>query len=314
MTRYIVQKLISLLAVQFGITLIVFFMIRLVPGDIVDYLYAQYMSSERLDQIRVLFGLDRPILVQYADWLGNLLHGDLGKSMLSGRPINTDIALHFPVTAELALFAVAWSVPLGVLFGVIAARRPYGKVDGFVTSVALLGVATPNFWAATLLVLFLAVYLGWFPAVGFVPFAENPVLNIRSLVLPGLALGTTMAAAVMRMTRSAMLDVLSQDYIRTGRAKGLPDQTLLARHALKNALIPVLTLIGTETGKLLGGSLIIEQIFAIPGIGQYAVSSIFSRDYPVLQASILVIASCYVLLNTLVDIGYAAADPRVKFG
>jgi peptide/nickel transport system permease protein len=314
MARYILEKLLSLVAVQFGITLIVFFMIRLVPGDVVDYLFAQYMSSQRMNEIRALFGLDRPALVQYAEWLGNLLHGDLGKSMLSGRSIAGDIALRFPVTAELALIAVAWSVPLGIAFGVIAARRPYGKVDGLVTCVSLLGLATPNFWSATLLILFLAVYLGWFPAVGFVSFTQDPLGNVRSLVLPALALGTTMAAAVMRMTRSAMLDVLSQDYIRTGRAKGLPEQILLSRHALKNALIPVLTLIGTETGKLLGGSLIIEQIFAIPGIGQYAVSSIFTRDYPVLQASILLIASSYVVLNTLVDLGYAVIDPRVKFG
>jgi peptide/nickel transport system permease protein len=314
MTRYIFQKLLSLLAVQFGITLIVFFMIRLVPGDVVDYLFGQYMSSQRLDEIRALFGLDRPAVVQYVEWLGNVLHGDLGKSLLSGRPIADDIALRFPITAQLTLMAAAWSVPLGVAFGVIAARRPYGKLDGTITCISLLGLATPNFWSATLLILFLAVYLGWLPAVGFVSFGEDPIGNIQSLVLPALALGTTMAAAVMRMTRSAMLDVLAHDYIRTGRAKGLPEELLLSRHALKNALIPVLTLIGTETGKLLGGSLIIEQIFAIPGIGQYAVNSIFTRDYPVLQASILFIASSYVIINTLVDISYAVIDPRVKFG
>jgi peptide/nickel transport system permease protein len=314
MARYLAQKLASLIAVQFGITLIVFFMIRLVPGDVVDFLYAQYMSKQRADEIRVLFGLDRPAIVQYADWLWNLLHGDLGTSMLSGRPILGDILLRFPTTAELALYSLLWSVPLGVACGVIAARRPYGKVDGLVTSLSLIGLATPSFWSATLLVLFLAVYLGWFPAVGFVSFTENPLGNVRSLVLPALALGTTMAAAVMRMTRAAMLDVLKHDYIRTARAKGMTEQLLLSRHALRNALIPVLTLIGTETGKLLGGSLIIEQIFAIPGIGQYAVNSIFTRDYPVLQAAILFIASSYVILNTLVDVSYAAIDPRVKFG
>jgi peptide/nickel transport system permease protein len=217
------------------------------------------------------------------------------------------------VTIELAALAAAWSIPLGVTLGVIAARRPYGRVDGLVSAVALLGLATPNFWLATLLILLFAVYFGWLPAVGYVAFAENPLGNLRSLVLPALALGTTMAAAVMRMTRSAMLDVLSQDYIRTARAKGLPERVMLARHALKNALIPVLTLVGTETGKLLGGSLVIEQIFAIPGIGQYAVNSIFSRDYPVLQAAVLLVASSYVVVNTLVDISYAVLDPRVKY-
>jgi peptide/nickel transport system permease protein len=312
-TRYLVQKLLSLLAVQFGVSLIVFFLIRLVPGDVVDYLYGQYVSSQRIDEIRALFGLDRPLLVQYGEWLGRVLHGDFGRSLVSGRSIANDLAMRFPVTAELALLAAAWSIPAGVALGVIAARRPYGKVDGVVSAIGLLGLATPNFWLATLLVLFFAVYLGWLPAVGYVAFAESPLGNLRSLVLPALALGTTMAAAVMRMTRSAMLDVLSQDYIRTARAKGLRDQVVLARHALKNALIPVLTLIGTETGKLLGGSLIIEQIFAIPGIGQYAVSSIFSRDYPVLQAAVLLVASSYVFVNTLVDVSYAVIDPRVKY-
>ncbi|HEY7062340.1 MAG TPA: ABC transporter permease [Chloroflexota bacterium] len=313
MTRYLAQKLLSLVAVQFGVSLVVFFLIRLIPGDVVDYLYGQYVSSQRIDEIRALFGLDRPLLVQYGEWLGRVLHGDFGRSLVSGRPIANDLAMRFPVTAELALLAAAWSIPVGVTLGVIAARRPYGKVDGLVSAIGLLGLATPNFWLATLLVLFLAVYLGWLPAVGYVAFAESPLGNLRSLVLPALALGTTMAAAVMRMTRAAMLDVLSQDYIRTARAKGLREPDTLARHALKNALIPVLTLIGTETGKLLGGSLIIEQIFAIPGIGQYAVNSIFSRDYPVLQAAVLLVASSYVIVNTLVDVSYAVIDPRVKY-
>jgi peptide/nickel transport system permease protein len=312
-TRYLAQKLLSLVAVQFGVSLVVFFLIRLIPGDVVDYLYGQYVSSQRIDEIRALFGLDRPLLVQYGEWLGRVLHGDFGRSLVSGRPIANDLAMRFPVTAELALLAAAWSIPVGVTLGVIAARRPYGKVDGLVSAIGLLGLATPNFWLATLLVLFLAVYLGWLPAVGYVAFAESPLGNLRSLVLPALALGTTMAAAVMRMTRAAMLDVLSQDYIRTARAKGLREPDTLARHALKNALIPVLTLIGTETGKLLGGSLIIEQIFAIPGIGQYAVNSIFSRDYPVLQAAVLLVASSYVIVNTLVDVSYAVIDPRVKY-
>jgi peptide/nickel transport system permease protein len=267
-----------------------------------------------VDEIRALFGLDRPVLVQYADWLGSLLHGDFGRSLVSGRSIAGDLAMRFPVTLELALLAMVWSVPAGITLGLIAARRPHGKVDGLVTTISLLGLATPNFWLATLLVLVLAVYLGWLPAVGYVAFTVDPLANLRSLVLPALAMGTTMAAAVMRMTRSTMLDVLSQDYIRTARAKGLRDRAVLSRHALKNALIPVVTLIGTETGKLLGGSLVIEQIFAIPGLGQYAVNSIFSRDYPVLQAAVLLIASSYVIINTLVDIGYAVVDPRVSYG
>jgi peptide/nickel transport system permease protein len=291
----------------------VFFMIRLVPGDTVTFIFGQSMSQERMDEIRRLWGLDRPLFVQYADWMGRLLHGDFGLSLLSGRPILTDIGLRLPVTLELSAAAAAWSIALGLTLGVIAARYAYTKLDGMVTMATLLGLATPNFWLATLLILFLAVRLHWFPAVGYVAFAENPVANLRSIALPALALGTTMAAAVMRMTRSGVLEVLSHDYIRTARAKGLSEQSVLSRHAPRNALIPVLTLIGTEMGKLLGGSLIVEQIFAIPGIGQYAVNSIFSRDYPVLQAAVLVVASSYVIINTLVDMSYTFIDPRVRY-
>jgi peptide/nickel transport system permease protein len=233
--------------------------------------------------------------------------------MLTGRSITGDIVNRFPVTMQLSAMAAAWSIVAGVTLGSIAARRPNGKLDGFVSAVTLLGLATPHFWLATLLIYFFAVQLDWLPAIGYVSLREDPLGSFQSLILPALALGTTMAAAVMRMTRSSLLEVLSQDYIRTARAKGSPERTVLTGHALKNAMIPVLTLIGTETGKLLGGSLIIEQIFAIPGIGQYAVNSIFSRDYPVLQAAILVVASSYVIVNTLVDIGYALIDPRVKY-
>jgi peptide/nickel transport system permease protein len=313
MTRYIVQRVLALLAVQFGITLIVFFLIRLVPGDLVDYIFAQYMSSGRMNEIRALWGLDRPAVLQYVDWLGRLLQGDFGRSLLTGRPITNEILTRFPVTAQLSAMAAAWSVVAGISLGVVAARRPNGKVDGLVTSVTLLGLATPHFWLATLLIYLFAVQLGWFPAIGYVSLRDDPLRSIQSLVLPALALGTTMAAAVMRMTRSAMLEVLSQDYVRTARAKGNREFGILSRHALKNAMIPVLTLVGTETGKLLGGSLIIEQIFAIPGIGQYAANSVFTRDYPVLQAAVLVVASSYVMINTLVDIGYAVVDPRVKY-
>jgi peptide/nickel transport system permease protein len=313
MTRYIVQRVLALLAVQFGITLIVFFLIRLVPGDLVDYIFAQYMNSGRMNEIRALWGLDRPVVEQYLDWLGRLLQGDFGRSLLTGRPITNDILMRFPVTAQLSAMAATWSVVVGISLGVVAARRPNGKVDGLVTSVTLLGLATPHFWLATLLIYLFAVRLGWLPAIGYVSLRDDPLHSIQSMVLPALALGTTMAAAVMRMTRSAMLEVLSQDYIRTARAKGNREFGILSRHALKNAMIPVLTLVGTETGKLLGGSLIIEQIFAIPGIGQYAANSVFTRDYPVLQAAVLVVASSYVMINTLVDIGYAMVDPRVKY-
>lgn len=313
MTRYLVQKVLSLVLVLLGISMVVFSMIRLVPGDVVDFLYGQYMGSERLNEIRALWGLDRPLVLQYLDWMGRVLQLDFGRSLVSGRAISEEIASRLPVTLHLSVMAALWSVPGGITLGVIAARFPNGKIDGMVTTLGMLGLATPHFWLATLLVLVLAVYLGLLPSIGYVSLLEDPLESTRSLVLPALALGTTMAAAVMRMTRSAMLDVLSHDYIRTARAKGVAERGVFAKHALRNAFIPVLTLIGTETGKLLGGSLIIEQIFAVPGLGQYAVEAVLSRDYPVLQATMLVIASSYVVINTLTDIGYSVIDPRVRY-
>ena len=313
MSRYIVQKLVSLLLVQLGISVVVFYMIRLVPGDAVDYIYGLYMSSGRIEEIRALWGLDRPIVVQYAEWISRVVQLDFGRSLLSGRPIADEIFARLPVTLHLSLMAGAWSVMFGIILGVVASRYPNGKIDGLVTTTGILGLAMPHFWLATLLVLVFAVYLGVLPSVGYIPLFEDPVESTRSLILPSIALGTTMAAAVMRMARSAMLDVLAHDYIRTARAKGVRERRVFSRHALKNAFIPVLTLIGTETGKLLGGSLIIEQIFAIPGIGQYAVEAVLSRDYPVLQATMIVMAGSYVFINTLADLGYGLLDPRVRY-
>ncbi|MBI2087781.1 MAG: ABC transporter permease [Deltaproteobacteria bacterium] len=313
MTRYIIQKLFSLVLVLLGISIVVFTMIRLVPGDVVDFLYGLYMGSERMNEIRALWGLDRPLVVQYLDWMGRVLQLDFGRSLVSGRAISEEILTRLPVTLHLSFMAAVWSVVFGITLGVIASRFPNGKIDGMVTTIGMLGLATPHFWLATLLVLVFAVYLGILPSIGYIPLLEDPIESTRSLVLPAVALGTTMAAAVMRMTRSAMLEVLSHDYIRTARAKGVAERGVFSRHALKNALIPVLTLIGTETGKLLGGSLIIEQIFAVPGIGQHAVEAVLSRDYPVLQATMLVIASSYVIINTLADIGYGVVDPRVRY-
>ena len=209
------------------------------------------------------------------------------------------------MTLHLSFMAGTWSVIFGVTLGVIASRYPNGKIDGIVTTTGILGLAMPHFWLATLLVLVFAVYLNILPSVGYIPFFEDPVESTLSLILPALALGT--------MARSAMLDVLAHDYIRTARAKGVRERRVYSSHALKNAFIPVLTLIGTETGKLLGGSLIIEQIFAIPGIGQYAVEAVLSRDYPVLQATMIVIAGSYVIINTLADLGYGLLDPRVRY-
>ena len=314
MTRYIVLKLASLVLVLWGISLIVFFLIHLVPGDVVNVLMGQYATADRQAELRTIFGLDRPIHLQYLEWLGGVLQGDLGNSFFTGRSIKGDLLARFPVTLELSLVAAMWAVALGITLGVIAGVRPNTLIDGVASVVALIGMAMPSFWLATILILVFAVWLGWLPAIGFVPFSEDPVANLRGIILPSLSLGMIMAAAVTRMTRSAMLEIMAQDYVRTARAKGLREHQVLVRHALKNALLPVITIIGVEWAKLLGGSIIIEEIFAIPGIGQYAIKAIFARDYAAVQGTVLLIAATFVATNLLVDIAYVYIDPRVKYG
>lgn len=313
MTRYIFTKLVSMVIIMWLVSLVVFLMVRLVPGDVIDVLYERFASPEQLDELRVLFGFSRPIHEQYFEWLWNVLHGDLGRAFLSGRSISGDLMQRFPITLELSLLAAMWAVAVGTTLGTIAGVRPYTGTDAFATIAALIGMATPNFWLATILILVFGAWLGWLPAVGYTPFLEDPVANLQHMILPATALGMTMAAAVTRMTRSAMLEVMAQDYVRTARAKGLMEQSVVLRHAMKNALLPVVTVVGVEWAKLLGGSVIIEQIFAIPGIGQYTITNIFNREYGAVQGAILLISATFVLTNLLVDIAYVFIDPRVKY-
>jgi peptide/nickel transport system permease protein len=312
---YLARRALLALLALFGVIVLVFVMVRLVPGDVVTSLVGLEgnVTKERLVELRRLFGLDLPIHVQFAQWFGALLTGDMGMSLRTGRPIATDIALRFPVTLQLSVMALAIALLMAVPLGVVAATRR-GTVWDYVASLfALIGLAAPNFWLAILLILLFSLQWRVLPPTGFVLFSENPLENLRHMILPSVALGLSLAAATARITRSTLLEVLGLDYVRTARAKGVSERVVIYRHAMRNALIPVVTVVGLQVGALLGGAVIIEEIFGLPGVGRFALEGINLRDYPVVQGAVLVVSAAFVFVNLAVDLLYATIDPRVRY-
>ena len=314
MTKYILGRAALLVPVLLGVSIVTFGLIRLVPGDAVMLAVGVDARStpEQVAAIRAAYGLDQPVPVQYARWLGRVLRGDLGKSYRTGRSLTQELALRLPVTAELTILAAIIGTAPALLIGVLAAIKRNSAADYAATVATLVGVSVPNFLLATLLVLLFAVTLRWFPPIGFVPFFQDPPQNLRDLLLPALSLGLPLAAILMRMTRSSVLEALGQEHVRTARAKGLRESRVLLRHVLRNAAIPIITTAGIQIARLLGGTVIIETIFALPGIGRYVYEAIGTRDYPVVQGVTLVIAVIFVLVSLIVDIVYALVDPRLR--
>jgi peptide/nickel transport system permease protein len=257
--------------------------------------------------------LDRPWPVQYGDWFVQALQGNLGNSIRTGLPVGESILQRLPVTLELTFLAVVLGLAIGMPVAILAAQARGKFADGALTVLVLSGISMPGFWLATLLVLVFSLNLRWFPPIGYIPLAENPVENLRRMVLPALSLGVALGATTMRFTRSSLLEVFNQDYIRTARAKGLRERLVVYRHALKNAMIPVVTVTGIQIGRLIGGTVIIEQIFALPGIGRYVFDAISQRDYPIIQGSVLFFTIVFILVNLAVDFLYGVIDPRIKF-
>ena len=313
MTHYAARRVISIVPVLFGISVLVFLLVHLIPGDVAQILLGTQATDQQIETMRRSFGLDRPLPIQYADWLSHVLQGDFGVSLRTSRPVLPDLVSRFGVTLQLTLvsmlIALAVAIPLGVAS---AANRGRGS-DAISRVLALLGLSIPNFWLATMLILFVSLVLHWLPPVGFVSLLDNPWLGMQTLILPSLALGTAVAAFIMRMVRSSLLDVLRQDFIRTANAKGLRDNVVLYRHALKNAFIPVLTIIGVQVGYLLGGAVIIESIFSLPGMGRFLLDSINNRDYSIVQGGVLFIALIFSLVNLSVDLVYGWLDPRIRY-
>ena len=313
MLKYIVKRILMAIPILLGISIIAFFLIRLVPGDTVTALLGANYNEEQAIILRAKYGLDKPLVLQYFIWFKNVLVGDLGNSFFTREPVVTAIADRLPVTLQLMLMSFLYSIFIAIPLGTIAAIKRNSALDYGASFVGLLGVSVPNFWLGTLFILFFSLNLKWFPSGGFVSFFEDPVQNLRYMIMPSVALGASVGAVVMRMTRSSMLEVLGQDYIKMAEAKGVKDGRLIFHHALKNGFIPVVTVLGIQLGYLLGGSVVIEKIFSLPGVGQLSLQAITNRDYALMQGCILLVASGFVIINLIVDIIYAFLNPRIRY-
>ncbi len=298
----------------FVVSILVFGALHILPGD--PFLAAQgtqiSLTAEDLAKLRAEVGLDQPLPIQYVRWLTDALRGDLGISYYNQRQVTDVVLLRVPATLELTLVAVAVALLIAVPAGVVAAVRRGSKLDFLVTGIGTIGMSLPGFWLGIMMILLFAVRLAWFPVVGYVPFLQDPLLNLKHLALPAATLGFILVAPTMRILRSSTLDVIRQDYVQTARAKGLAERVVIRRHVLKAALVPTLTIVGLQLGYLLGGSVVIEVVFGWPGLGQLTVESIKLRDYSVVQSSVMLFATGFVLINTVVDLLYGVLDPRVR--
>lgn len=313
MQKQILARVLATVPVVIGIVLIAFVLIRLVPGDVVDAMLGEANDPAVAAELREFFGLDRPPHVQLVEYLLGLTTGDLGTSLRTGRPVMEEIAARLPATLELALAALIVSLLIAIPAGVVSATRRNRLPDYVSRAIALLGLSIPNFWLGILLITVFAVELRLLPSGGFASFSD-PVENLRLLAMPALTLGASIAAVTMRMTRSSLLEVLEREYVRTARSKGLPERAVVYAHALRNALIPVVTILGIQAGRLLGGTVVVEQVFGWPGIGSLVVRAIAQRDYPLIQGAVVFLALTFVLVNLVVDILYAYLDPRLRHG
>ena len=315
MGRYLGMRLLGAIPTLLGVTVLTFLFIRLIPGDAIAARLgtSTALSPEQLASLRAYFGLDQPLYQQYWTWLTSLLHGDLGYSIRTGRPVLVEITERLPATLELAAAATLIAVAIGLPLGLLSAMRPRSRADVIARIGGLIGLSLPSFWLGTLIIVFFSLYLRWLPNTGgYVDFVHDPLGNVALIVLPAVTLGVALAAATMRMTRSAMLDVLSADYVRTAWAKGLAGAVIVRRHVLKNGLIVVVTLLGIQVGQLLGGTVVVEEIFSIPGVGRMLLAAIVQRDYALVQGGVLVIAILFVLVNIVVDLLYGYLDPRIR--
>jgi peptide/nickel transport system permease protein len=311
--RYLARRLLVALPSLLIASLIVFTLPRLIPGDVVVLMLEENAYARDLDELRAKLGLDRPLHVQYVEWVGRVVRGDLGESLWTRRPVREELGRRLPVTLELGLLATAFAVVIAVPVGVVSAVRQDTLRDYLARSAAILGLSLPGFWLATLAIVLPAIWWGWRPMSGFTEFREAPLAHVGQFLLPAFILGVASAAALMRLTRGMLLEVLRQDYVRTAWAKGLRERVVVLKHSLKNALIPVVTVLGIQLAQIVGGAVIIETIFGFPGMGRFLVDAITHRDYPVIQGVNLVVVSVIIVVNLAVDALYAVLDPRIRF-
>jgi peptide/nickel transport system permease protein len=312
--EFLIRRVVISIVTLFVISVVVFTGVRMIPGDPARVMAGADADAAGLEEIRAKYGLNDPIPVQYLRWVGLALRGDLGESIRTRDPVIRTVFRKLPITVELAILSVLVAVSVAIPAGVLAAVRRNTAWDLLASGVSLCGVSIPNFWLGIMLILFFSVRLGWLPASGFVPWWESPVGNVTRMIMPAFVLGTALAAVLMRQTRNAMIDVLGADYIRTAYSKGLAGRAVLFRHAIRNSLIPVVTILGLQAGALMSGAVVTEQIFVVPGFGRLIVEAVFTRDYPLVQGVVLITAASYVLINLLVDLSYSVLDPRIRIG
>ncbi len=315
MPQYIIRRLLQIVPVLLIITFMVFALMLAIPGDPARALIGpgEALDEEQLELIRKEYNLDKPVLVQYGIWLGRVLTGDLGRSTQYQRPVAQELRTRAWVTLQFGIAAWVLAVLIAVPAGIISAVYRGRVVDYVATVLSIGGVAVPNFWFGIMAILLFGVTLGWLPAQGYVSLFDDPVQGLRHMILPAFSLGITSSALIMRQTRSAMLEVLAQDYVRTARAKGMPERTVIGVHALRNALLPVVTVFGLQTGRIFAGAVVIETLFGIPGMGNFMVQAIFARDFMVVQGAVLIMALAVLSANLITDLVYAWLDPRIRY-
>lgn len=315
MLRYIAHRLLGLIPVLIGVSLLVFLSVWVIPGDVVDIMMGDEMaqSAAAIERLRAQMNLDEPIHIRYLTWIGNVLQGDFGVSLISGEPVLDQILRRAPVNFQLMLMAMFFIIVIGIPLGTLAAYKQFTWIDNTIRIGAIFGYVIPNFWLATIAVLIVSLYFPRSGVLNYVPFSEDPIANIRGLLLPGLVLSLTTVTYIVRLTRATVLDALRQDYVRTARAKGLSERIVMTVHVIPNSMIPVATVLGIQVGVLIGGLVLTEEIFMLPGIGRMILLSIESRDFMVLAGSILFVAVIFVLVNLIIDILYAFLDPRIRY-
>ena len=302
-----------MIPVLLGVVIAVFIMVKLAPGDPAAALLGVQATPQELERVRHAMGLDRSWPEQFGIWLAGVLHGDLGSSYISKKPVSELILTRLPVTIELAIIGTILGAIVGITSGVISAARRYTRVDYVVTTLALFGVSMPTFWFGILLILLFSLYLGWLPASGFVPLNKDPARHFQAVIMPSLSLGIFLAGSLARFSRNSMVETLSLQYVRTAQGKGLANRTVVWVHALRNSLIPTITVLGAQFGALLGGAVIVEQVFAYPGVGTLLLTAISQRDYPVIEGVVLIVAALVVFTNLVVDMAYTWLDPRIHY-
>ncbi|MDB5488696.1 MAG: putative glutathione transporter, permease component [Reyranella sp.] len=317
MQAYIVRRVLALIPTLFFASLIVFVTVRMIPGDVIDLMLSQNdiaASKMGREQLEKALGLDQPMWVQYGRWVGAILfHGDFGRSLWQNTPVSEQLLQRLPVTFELGLMALIVGLSVAIPIGVYSAVRQDTPGDYVARSFSILMLAVPSFWLGTMVMVFPSIWWGWSPPISFVPFSKDPIANLSQMIIPSIILGCALSAITMRLTRTMMLEVLRQDFIRTAWAKGLGERLVVARHALRNALIPVVTLIGLQAPLLIGGAVIMEQIFVIPGMGLLLLDAVSQRDYPIITGVFLIVGVAVMCINLIVDLSYGLLDPKVRY-